>query len=447
MTNAVKRRWKTEKNKDIFKGNISNKKTTAVELNNNQLLRFTTAGSVDDGKSTLIGRLLYDSKAIFEDQLEAVEKTSTRKGLESVDLAMFTDGLRDEREQGITIDVAYRYFTTPKRKFIIADTPGHIQYTRNMVTGASTANAALILIDARQGVTEQTKRHSFIASLLHIPHVIVCVNKMDLVDYSEEVFQNIVRQFEAFSSKLMIKDIRFLPISALLGDNVVNRSENMPWFQGAPLLSNLETMHIGSDINKIDARFPVQTVLRPQSEEFRDFRGYAGRISSGIFRVGDEVVVLPSGLTSSIKAITTMDGELDEAFAPMSVAISLEDDIDVSRGDLIAKKNNRPEPLQRFDAMICWFGTRPAQTRAKYTILHANNEQKAIIKEVLYKIDIDTYARNEADKELRMNDICRVSMHTTAPLMTDKYRDNRITGSFVLIDEGTFETVAAGMIV
>lgn len=418
-----------------------------MEIDKNQLLRFTTAGSVDDGKSTLIGRLLYDSKAIFEDQLEAVENTSRKKGHVGVDLALFTDGLRDEREQGITIDVAYRYFTTPKRKFIIADTPGHIQYTRNMVTGASTANAALILIDARHGVIEQTKRHAFIASLLQIPHIIVCINKMDLVDYSEEVYENIVHQFEGFSSKLYVKDIQFLPISALDGDNVVNRSTNMDWYQGAPLLHTLETMHISSDINKIDARFPVQTVLRPQREGFRDYRGYAGRVASGIFRPGDEVVILPSGFTSKIKSIDTMDGSLEEVFAPMSVAITLEDDIDISRGDMIVKENNQPKALQEFDAMLCWFNNSPARERAKYTIVHTSNEQKAMIKEVVYKIDINTYAREEEDKVLKMNDIARISIRTTRPLMVDEYRDNRFTGSFILIDDATHETVAAGMIV
>ncbi len=416
-------------------------------IDKNQLLRFTTAGSVDDGKSTLIGRLLYDSKAIFEDQLEAVENTSRRKGHAGVDLALFTDGLRDEREQGITIDVAYRYFTTPKRKFIIADTPGHIQYTRNMVTGASTANAALILIDARHGVIEQTKRHAFIASLLQIPHIIVCVNKMDLVDYSEEVYENIVHQFEGFSSKLYVKDIQFLPISALDGDNVVNRSTNMDWYQGAPLLHTLETMHISSDINKIDARFPVQTVLRPQREGFIDYRGYAGRVASGIFRPGDDVVILPSGFTSKIKSIDTMDGSLEEVFAPMSVAITLEDDIDISRGDMIVKENNQPKALQEFDAMLCWLNNGPARERAKYTIVHTSNEQKAMITEVVYKININTYAREEEDKELKMNDIARISLRTTRPLMVDEYRDNRFTGSFILIDDATHETVAAGMIV
>ncbi|HPF12205.1 MAG TPA: GTP-binding protein [Flavobacteriaceae bacterium] len=417
-----------------------------MQIDNNQLLRFTTAGSVDDGKSTLIGRLLYDSKAIFEDQLEAVAHTSKRKGHDGVDLALFTDGLRDEREQGITIDVAYRYFTTPKRKFIIADTPGHIQYTRNMVTGASTANAALILIDARNGVIEQTKRHAFIASLLQIPHIIVCVNKMDLVDYSETMYEDIISQFEEFSSKLYVKDIRFIPISALKGDNVVNRSENMPWYQGAPLLHTLEHMHISSDVNKIDARFPVQTVLRPQRDGFIDYRGYAGRVASGIFRPGDEVTVMPSGFTSVIKSIDTYEGPLQEAYAPMSVSITLEDDIDISRGDMIVKTNNKPEPVQEFDAMLCWLNNTPARPRAKYTIMHTSNEQKAMINEVLYKIDINTYNRDEENKELNMNDICRVKVRTTRPLMIDEYRDNRITGSFVLIDDATHETVAAGMI-
>lgn len=417
-----------------------------MEISNNQLLRFTTAGSVDDGKSTLIGRLLYDSKAIFEDQLEAVSNTSKRKGHDGVDLALFTDGLRDEREQGITIDVAYRYFTTPKRKFIIADTPGHIQYTRNMVTGASTANAALILIDARHGVIEQTKRHAFIASLLQIPHVIVCINKMDLVDYSEQVYTDIISQFEEFSSKLLVKDIRFIPISALNGDNVVNRSDRMEWFQGAPLLNVLENIHISSDLNKIDARFPVQTVIRPQSEGFIDYRGYAGRLASGILRPGDDVTVMPSGFTSVIKTIDTFDGPVEEAFAPMSVTVTLEDDIDISRGDMIVKTNNQPEPMQEFDAMICWLHNNPARPRAKYTLMHTSNEPKAMIKNVLYKIDINTYNRDEEDKELNMNDIGRISIRTTRPIMLDEYRDNRVTGSFVLIDDATHETVAAGMI-
>ncbi|WP_282042212.1 sulfate adenylyltransferase subunit CysN [Winogradskyella flava] len=416
-------------------------------LDSSQLLRFTTAGSVDDGKSTLIGRLLYDSKSIFEDQLQAIEKTSQKKGHEGVDLALFTDGLRDEREQGITIDVAYRYFTTPKRKFIIADTPGHIQYTRNMVTGASTANAAIILVDARHGVIEQTKRHSFIASLLHIPHVIVCINKMDLVDYSEEAYNKVINQFEEFSSKLLIQDIRFIPISALNGDNVVNRSANMDWYQGAPLLHTLETMHISSDINKVDSRFPVQTVLRPQSESHRDYRGYAGRVASGIFRPGDDVTIMPSGFTSKIKSIDTLNGPLKEAFAPMSVSMTLEDDIDISRGDMIVRSNNKPQALQDLDVMLCWLHNDAAKPRAKYSIRQTSNEQKAMIKEVVYKFDINTLERNKEDKELKMNDISRVKIRTTKPLMIDEYRENRTTGSIILIDDATNETVAAGMIV
>ena len=417
-----------------------------MQIDNNQLLRFTTAGSVDDGKSTLIGRLLYDSKAIFEDQLEAVTTTSKRKGHKGIDLALFTDGLRDEREQGITIDVAYRYFTTPKRKFIIADTPGHIQYTRNMVTGASTANVAIILIDARHGVLEQTKRHAFIASLLQIPHVIVCINKMDLVNYSEEIYNKINIQFEEFSSKLYAKDIRFIPISALDGDNVVNRSKHMDWYQGAPLLNTLENLHISSDINKIDARFPVQTVLRPQRDGFMDYRGYAGRVASGIFRPGDKVTVMPSGFTATIKSIDTYEGSLKEAYAPMSVSISLENDIDVSRGDMIVKTANQPKAVQEFDTMLCWLNNNSASPKVKYTILHTSNEQKAMIKDVMYKIDINTYRREEKDKNLKMNDIARVKIRTTRPLMVDEYRDNRVTGSFILIDHTTHETVAAGMI-
>lgn len=418
-----------------------------MELGNNQLLRFTTAGSVDDGKSTLIGRLLYDSKSIFEDQLEAIEKTSIRKGHEGVDLALFTDGLRDEREQGITIDVAYRYFTTPKRKFIIADTPGHIQYTRNMVTGASTANAAIILIDARNGVIEQTKRHSFIASLLQISHIIVCVNKMDLVDYKEEAFNKIVADYESIISKMIVKDVQYIPISALKGDNVVHRSENMDWYMGAPLLHTLETLHISSDINKTDARFPVQTVLRPQREGFIDYRGYAGRVASGIFRKGDDVTILPSGFNSRIKSIDMEKGEVEEAFAPMSVSITLEDDIDISRGDMIVRSKNTPETTQDIEVMLCWLNEHSAKPRAKYTVQHTTNEQKAIIKDVVYKIDVNTFDRDENDKELKMNDICRAKIRTTKPLMVDEYRDNRTTGSIILVDDATNETVAAGMII
>lgn len=417
-----------------------------MTLDNSQLLRFTTAGSVDDGKSTLIGRLLYDSKSIFEDQLSSVEKTSLRKGHEGIDLALFTDGLRDEREQGITIDVAYRYFTTPKRKFIIADTPGHIQYTRNMVTGASTANAAIILIDARKGVVEQTKRHSYIASLLQISHIIVCINKMDLVDWNEEQYNAIVADYESISSKMLVKDVHYIPISALGGDNVVNRSENMPWYFGSPLLHTLETLHISSDINKVDARFAVQTVIRPQRDEYIDYRGYAGRISSGIFREGDEVLVLPSGFTSHIRSIDLYDQSIREAFAPMSVNITLTDDIDISRGDMIVKAKNQPNCTQDLEAMICWLHNQPARPRTKFSILHTTNEQKAMIKEVVYKMNINTLERDVEDKTIGMNDICRIQLRTTQPLMVDPYRENRMTGSFILIDDATNETVAAGMI-
>ena len=418
-----------------------------MSIDNNQLLGFTTAGSVDDGKSTLIGRLLYDSKSIFEDQMAAVEKTSRRKGMETVDLALFTDGLRDEREQGITIDVAYRYFTTPKRKFIIADTPGHIQYTRNMVTGASTANVAIVLIDARNGVIEQTRRHSYIASLLQVSHVIVCVNKMDLVDYSEAVFNDIVEQYEELSSKMMIKDVRYIPISALKGDNVVNRSENMPWFQNAPLLHTLETIHITSDNNMVDARFPVQTVLRPQDEEHHDYRGYAGTIAGGIFRVGDEVRLLPSGFISKIRSINRYNEEVEEAFEGMSVAITLEDDIDLSRGDMIVKSNNLPEKTQDLSAMICWFNEQPARPRAKYVLKHTSNEPMSMITEVEYKVNVNTLKRDTEDKNVGMNDICKVKLRTTSPIMMDEYSRNRKTGSFILIDSMTNETVAGGMLI
>lgn len=418
-----------------------------MEIDHNQLLRFSTAGSVDDGKSTLIGRLLYDSKSIFEDQLASVETSSKKKGREMVDLAMFTDGLREEREQGITIDVAYRYFTTPKRKFIIADTPGHIQYTRNMITGASTANASIILIDARHGVGEQTKRHSYIASLLQIPHLIVCVNKMDLVDFSEDIYNKILEEYENVSSKLTVKDIKFIPISALNGDNVVNRSENMPWYLGAPLLHTLETLYISSDTNKVDARFPVQAVLRPQREGFIDYRGYAGRIAGGIFRKGDEVTVLPSGFVSRIKSIDVFEKTIDEAFSPMSVSIQLEDDIDVGRGDMIVRRNNQPLPSQEFDVMLCWLNNNPPKPGAKYTIMHSANLQKALIKDVVYKIDINTLERHHEEKDLKMNDIGRVTLRTTKPLMIDSYRENRVTGCLILVDNDTNETVAAGMII
>jgi sulfate adenylyltransferase subunit 1 len=411
------------------------------------LLRFTTAGSVDDGKSTLIGRLLFDSKSIFEDQLEAIERLSeSRGGNGQVDLALLTDGLRSEREQGITIDVAYRYFATPRRKFIVADTPGHIQYTRNMVTGASTANLAIILIDARKGILEQTHRHSFIASLLHIKHLIVCVNKMDLVDYSEEVFDKIVDDYKEFASRLDVPDIRFIPVSALQGDNVVDRSTKMPWYDGAPLLSTLETTYIGSDVNHIDPRFPVQYVIRPQTTEWHDYRGFAGRVASGVFKPGDEVVALPSGFTSRIKSITMMEDNVKEAFSPMSVALTLEDEIDISRGDMIAKPNNVPTTTQDLDVMLCWFHEKPLQLGGRYFLRHTTRDCKALVKEVRYKIDINTLHKNCEDLKLGMNEIGRVRLRTTLPLFADPYSINRNTGGLILIDEQTNNTVAAGMI-
>ena len=412
-----------------------------------QLLRFTTAGSVDDGKSTLIGRLLYDSKSIFEDQLEALELTSKRKGEKDVNLALLTDGLRAEREQGITIDVAYRYFATPKRKFIIADTPGHIQYTRNMVTGASTANLAIVLIDARNGVVEQTLRHTYIASLLQIPHVVVCVNKMDLVDYSEEVYDNITSKFLEFAPKFDIKDIRFIPISALKGDNVVNRSEKMPWYGGATLMFTLEHIYIAGDQNLVDSRFPVQYVIRPQSTEYHDYRGYAGRIDGGIFSVGDEVTALPSGFTSKIRSIDSMNQSLQTAFTPQSVSITIEDDIDISRGNMLVKSINLPTVSQEITAMICWFNPKKLQLSGKYGLKHTSNELKCMITEIVYKMDINTLEQNFSDKEIKMNDIARISLKTTKPIFYDSYRKNRYTGSFILVDEGTNETVAAGMII
>ncbi|WP_293892535.1 sulfate adenylyltransferase subunit CysN [Sporocytophaga sp.] len=411
------------------------------------LLRFTTAGSVDDGKSTLIGRLLYDSKSIFEDQLEAIERTSEQRGDGYVNLALLTDGLRAEREQGITIDVAYRYFATPKRKFIIADTPGHIQYTRNMVTGASTANLAIVLVDARHGVVEQTCRHAFIASLLQIKHIIICVNKMDLVDYKEEVFEKIKQQFSDFSSKLSVPDIRYIPISALHGDNVVDESENMPWYKGGTLLYTLENVNINSDLNYVDSRFPVQWVIRPLSEEYHDFRGYAGRVEGGVFKPGDEVIALPSGFTSKIKTIETIDGKLEEAFPPMSVTITLENDIDISRGDMIVKPNNQPSASQDVELMICWLNDKKLNPAAKYIIRHTSREAKCVVKDVRYKVNINTLHKIEDDKTIGLNDIGRILIRTTNPLFFDSYKKNRSTGSVILVDEFTNETVGAGMII
>ncbi len=411
------------------------------------LLRFTTAGSVDDGKSTLIGRLLYDSKYIFEDQWEAVEKASERKGDENINLALLTDGLKSEREQGITIDVAYRYFATPKRKFIIADTPGHEQYTRNMVTGASTANLAIILIDARHGMTEQTCRHAFIASLLRIPHVIFCINKMDLVEYKQEAFEKIKEETEAFCSKLEVNDIRYIPLSALQGDNVVGRSENMPWYEGPTLMYTLENIHISGDENHVDRRFPVQYVIRPQSDEYPDYRGYGGEVASGIFRKGDEVMVLPSGFTSKIKSIDTMDGELEEVFPPMAATLQLEDDLDISRGDMIVRENNSPQVSQDLNVMLCWMGDQPMNPSAKFSLKHTTRDARCMVKEIQYKIDINTLRQVDDDKTIGMNDIARVTLRTTQPLFYDSYGRNRITGSLILIDEATNNTVAAGMII
>lgn len=411
-----------------------------------ELLRFTTAGSVDDGKSTLIGRLLYDSKAIFEDQLEAIEKASLGRGEERINLALLTDGLRAEREQGITIDVAYRYFATPRRKFIIADTPGHIQYTRNMVTGASTANLALILIDARNGVAEQTIRHSFIASLLQIPHVVVCINKMDLVNYSQGRFEEITGKFLEFAAKFDIQDIRFVPISALYGDNIVKRSTNMDWYDGPTLLWLLDTIYISSDQNNIDSRFPVQYVVRPQSDKYHDYRGYAGRIASGIFRKGDRVKILPSGFVSAIKSIDIASEPVDSAFSSQSVTLTLEDDIDVGRGDMIVKENNVPNISQDIDMMFCWFNQKPLSIKGRYILRHTTNEVKCIVNDLKYKVNINTMERNTEDKRIGMNEIGRISLRTQKPVFFDSYRKNRYTGSVILIDEATFETVCAGMI-
>ena len=412
-----------------------------------ELLRFTTAGSVDDGKSTLIGRLLYDSKSIFEDQLEAVKRASIRKGNEQINLALLTDGLRAEREQGITIDVAYRYFATPKRKFIIADTPGHVQYTRNMVTGASTANAAIILIDARNGVTEQTYRHSYIASLLQIPHLIVCVNKMDLVDYKEDVYEEIKEQFTAFAAKLAVKDIRYVPISALYGDNVVEQTTNMPWYEGGTLRYILENIHIGSDLNHIDPRFPVQYVIRPQSDKYHDYRGYAGRVAGGVFRKGDKVMILPSGFVTTIESIDVFEKELNEAYPPMSVTLRLSDDLDISRGDMIIKENNVPQIDQNLDVMICWMSEKALSPGTKYYLKHTTQDVRCLIKGIKYKVDENTLKRIIDGQELKMNEIARVSLRTTKPLFFVSYRKNRQTGSLILIEEGTYNTVGVGMIV
>jgi bifunctional enzyme CysN/CysC len=410
-----------------------------------ELLRFATAGSVDDGKSTLIGRLLYDTKSIFEDQMEAVERTSHQRGDEHVNLALLVDGLRAEREQGITIDVAYRYFATPKRSFIIADTPGHVQYTRNMVTGASTASLALVLIDARNGILEQSRRHAFLASLLRVPHLVICVNKMDLVDYDEAVFNKIKDEFRSFATKLDVGDLSFIPISALNGDNVVHRSENMPWYDGTSLLHHLEDVHIASDRNLIDVRFPVQYVIRPQSKAYHDYRGYAGTVAGGVMKPGDEVIVLPSGLKSKIAAIDTADGPVDEAYPPMSVTVRLTDNLDVSRGDMICRPQNQPRVSQDIEAMVCWMADEPLRVRGMYAIKHTTRVARAQLRDLEYRIDVNTLHRDEAADTLSLNEIGRVRLRTTQPLFTDEYRRNRTTGSFLLIDEATGATVGAGM--
>jgi bifunctional enzyme CysN/CysC len=417
-----------------------------VAAHPSELVRFATAGSVDDGKSTLIGRLLFDTKSIFEDQLEHVERTSRQRGDGYTNLALLTDGLRAEREQGITIDVAYRYFHTPRRKFIIADTPGHEQYTRNMVTGASTADLALILVDARKGVLEQSRRHAFIASLLRIPHLVVCVNKMDLVDYREDAFRAVCDEFGGWANKLDISDMTFVPISALHGDNVVDRSENMPWYQGPSLLYHLENVHVASDRNLVDARFPVQWVVRPMSDEHHDYRGYAGEVASGIFRVGDEVVILPSGRESRIASIDTFDGELQEAYPPLSVTLRLEDDVDVSRGDMICRPGNRPREVRDLDAMVCWMAERPLQANGRYRIKHTTRTVLAKADAVRYRIDVNTLHRDERAEGLGLNEIGRLSLRLSSPLFLDEYRRNRATGSFILIDESTNDTVGAGMV-
>jgi sulfate adenylyltransferase subunit 1 len=412
---------------------------------NMEMLRFTTAGSVDDGKSTLIGRLLYDSKTLFEDQLKNLEALSQQRG-EELNLALLTDGLRAEREQGITIDVAYRYFATPTRKFIIADTPGHVQYTRNMVTGASAANLALILIDARNGVTEQTHRHIFIATLLQIPHFVICINKMDLVGYNQEVYDTIKKQIEEFIIKLAVPDITFIPISALHGDNVVHSSKNMEWYHGPTLLYHLENVHIGSDENLVDCRFPVQYVIRPRNDIYHDYRGYAGKIASGIFKPGDSVMVLPSGFTTTIKTIEDPHGEIIEAFPPMSVVMQLTEDLDISRGDMLVRPHNIPFVNNNLDCMICWMNTKPLTPGTRYIIRQTTKETKGIVKELQYKIDINTLHRIRKVTDLGLNEIGRITIRTAQPLFYDSYQRNRATGSIILIDEKTNETVGAGMI-
>ena len=420
--------------------------SAAVDARPSELVRVATAGSVDDGKSTLIGRLLFDSKQVFEDQLEHVERVSVERGDTYTNLALLTDGLRAEREQGITIDVAYRYFHTPKRKFIIADTPGHEQYTRNMVTGASTADLALILIDARKGVLEQSRRHAFIASLLRIPHLVVCINKMDLVDWDEEVYERITQEFTLWAARLDVTDITFIPISALHGDNVVDRSQNMPWYGGSSLLYELEHVHVASDRNLIDPRFPVQWVIRPMSDEHHDYRGYAGQVASGAFRPGDEVVVLPSGVTTRVAGIDSHDGPVPEAFPPLSVTMRLEDDVDVSRGDMICRAHNHPRQAKELEAMVCWMSERPLRPGGRYRIKHTTRTALAKVEELRYRFDVNALHRDDEAEGLDLNEIGRLRLRLSAPLLIDEYRRNRSTGSFILIEESTNDTVGAGMI-
>ncbi|MEP6665361.1 MAG: sulfate adenylyltransferase subunit CysN [Nocardioidaceae bacterium] len=410
------------------------------------LLRIATAGSVDDGKSTLIGRMLFDTKTVFQDQLESVERASKQRGDDYVDLALLTDGLRAEREQGITIDVAYRYLATPRRKFIIADTPGHIQYTRNMVTGASTADLALVLVDARKGLVEQSRRHAFLATMLQVPHLVLCVNKMDLVDFSQEVYESIRDEFEQFATRLNVRDLRVIPVSALHGDNMVTRSEHTPWYDGPTLLHHLENLYVASDRNLIDVRFPVQFVVRPKSNEHHDYRGYAGQVAGGVLKAGDDVMVLPSGLTSRIASVETADGPVEEAFPPMSVTITLEDDIDVSRGDMICRPHNTPTVAQDVEAMVCWMTDDPLVAGQKFAIKHTTRMARAMVKDVRYRLDVNTLHRDESASELGLNDIGRLQLRTTQPLLCDPYGRNRTTGAFILIDERTNRTVAAGMI-
>ena len=411
-----------------------------------EMLRFATAGSVDDGKSTLIGRLLLDTKQIFEDQLEAVERTSRDKGFDYTNLALLTDGLRAEREQGITIDVAYRYFATPRRKFIIADTPGHVQYTRNMVTGASTADLALVLIDARKGVLEQSRRHAVIASLLQVKHLVLCVNKMDLVEFSQERFDEICDDFSGFAGKLDIDDLTFIPVSALHGDNVTDHSPNTPWYEGPTLLHHLEHVYIGSDRNLIDARFPVQYVIRPMSHDHHDYRGYAGQVASGVFRAGDEVVVLPSGFRTTVEGVDEFGGPIEEAGPPMSVSLRLADDIDISRGDMVCRPHNMPTVTQDLDAMVCWFADAPLRVGGTYAVKHTTRGVKAKVQTLQYRLDVNSLHRDESAPALGLNDLGRVTLRTASPLFVDEYRRNRVTGSFIIIDEGTLETVGAGMV-